>query len=57
MSELKKTISKKNQLKKLKTEKVKMPHVNKKTTNDKWKFGSNKKTRPRMNYEWIVKTI
>ena len=30
--------------------------VEPKTTNDKWKIGSNKKTRPRMNYEWIGKT-
>ena len=30
--------------------------VEPKTTNEKWKIGSNKKTRPRMNYEWIGKT-
>ena len=28
-----------------------------KTTSEKWKFGSNKKTRPILNYEWIGKTI
>ena len=28
-----------------------------KTTNEKEKFGSNKKTGPRMNYEWIGETI
>ena len=30
--------------------------VEPKTTNNNWKIGSNKKTRPRMNYEWIGKT-
>ena len=29
----------------------------KQKTRPSWKFGSNKKTRPRMNYEWIGKTI
>ena len=34
-----------------------MPHVNKKTTVEKLKFNSNKKTRPRKSCEWIGKTI
>ena len=34
-----------------------MQHVNEKTTSKKLKFGLNKKTRPRMNYEWIGKII
>ena len=58
MSELGKPFPKK--LIKIKTKqkiKVKMPHVNKKTTSEKGKSGSNKKTRPRMKYEWIGKTI
>ena len=32
-----------------------MPLARKKTTIEKCKFDSNKKTRPRMNYEWIGK--
>ena len=28
-----------------------------KTASEKCKFDSNKKVRPRMNYEWIEKTI
>ena len=35
---------------------VKMPQV-KKNTSDKLKFSSNKKTRPKMKYKWIGKTI
>ena len=34
-----------------------MSHKNKKTTSEKWNFRSNKKTKPKMNYEWIGKTI
>ena len=34
-----------------------MQHVNKKTTSEEVKFGLNNKTRPRMNYERIGKTI
>ena len=34
---------------------VKMPHVNKKNTSEKCKFGSNKKNRPEMNFEWAFK--
>ena len=44
MSELRKPI-KQNQIKKKKKNKIKVktPHVNKKTTSEKWKFNSNKK--------------
>ena len=34
-----------------------MPHVKQKTTSEKWKFGSNKRTRSGLNYKWIGKTI
>ena len=34
-----------------------MPKVNKKPQTRNAKFGLKKKTRPRMNYEWIGKTI
>ena len=34
-----------------------MQHVNKRPLVKKMKFGLNKKTRPRMNNEWIDKTI
>ena len=41
---------------------VKMPHVTEKTTSEKANFCSDtvwfkQKTRPRINYEWIRKTI
>ena len=47
-----KTILKKSDQKKEKKQKinVKMPHVNKKTTSEKWKFNSNKK----LGLEWAV---
>ena len=35
---------------------VKMP-LARKTTSEKYKFDLNKKTRPRMNYEWIGKIL
>ena len=41
--------SKKNQIKRKKIN-VKIPHVNKKTTSEKWKFNSNKK----LGLEWAV---
>ena len=47
-----KTIPQKNQIKKQKNN-VKMPHVDKRTTSEKWRFCSNKKTRTKQNYEWI----
>ena len=34
-----------------------MPYLNKKPLARNSKFGLIKKTRPRMNYEWIGKTI
>ena len=53
MSELQKPFKKisSNFLKKKLKIKVKMPHVNKK------KLARKRKTRPRMNNEWIGKTI
>ena len=52
MSELRKPF-KKNQNKNIRNKQkinVKMPHVNKKTTSEKWKFNSNKK----LGLEWAV---
>ena len=59
MSELGKQFLNKSDQKIKKKQKinVKMPHGYKKTTSEKRKFGLNKKTRLRMNYEWIKKTI
>ena len=37
--------------------KVKMKHVNKKTISEKVKIYINKKSRPKIIYEWIGKTI
>ena len=50
---IEKTILKKKQNKKIRNKqkiKVKMPHVNKKTTGEKWKINSNKK----LGLEWAV---
>ena len=49
MSELRKPFLK-NQIKNKKNINVKMPHVNKKTTSEKWNFHSNKK----LGLEWAV---
>ena len=52
MSELKKPFLKKSDQKNKKKRKidVKMPHVNKKTTSEKWKFNSNNK----LGLDWAV---
>ena len=49
----------KNQIKKLKNSKNQneIPICEQKFINEKWKFGSNQKTKPRTNYEWSGKTI
>ena len=50
---IEKSILKKNQNKKIRNKQkinVKMPHVNKKTTSEKWKFNSNKK----LGLEWAL---
>ena len=52
MSKLGKTLGKIRKNKKIN---IKIPHVNKKTTSEKGKFKL--KTRPRMNYDSIGKTI
>ena len=56
MSELEKPFLKKNtdqkNLKKYKIN-VKMQHVNKKNTSEKWKFGSNKK----LGLEWTINDL
>ena len=58
MSELRKLFLKKIKSRKLKKQnQCQIATYQQKTTNEKWKFGSNKKTRPRMYFELITKTL
>ena len=59
MSELEKPFLKKSEKTRKKNQKSMSKCIEReqKTTNEKRKFDSNKKTRPRTNYERIVKTI